>query len=109
MINEGGLSFQSSSNGHSINVCIASRLRNYGQGCRHGSRVAKVTRRIGVIALSLARQRRGPLLRAHLVIRVDRILEIARCEAREPRLGRHLARDRFGESQRAEAETTRFR
>jgi hypothetical protein len=30
---------------HSINVCIASRLRDYVQGCCHGGRVAKVTRR----------------------------------------------------------------
>jgi hypothetical protein len=37
-------------------------------------------------------------LRTHLVIRVDRILEISRCEAREPRFRRHFARDRLGES-----------
>ncbi len=36
-------------------------------------------------------------LRTHLVIRVDRILEISRCEAREPRFRRHFARDRLGQ------------
>ena len=48
-------------------------------------------------------------LRTHLVIRVNRILEIARSEAREPGFRCHLARDRFGKSQRAEAQTARFR
>src|SRR5882762_5221790 len=48
-------------------------------------------------------------LRAHLVIRVDRILEIACREAREPGLRGHLTRDRFGESQRTQAEAIRFR
>jgi hypothetical protein len=49
------------------------------------------------------------ILRTHFVIRVDRILEIARSKAREPRFRRHPACDRFGESQRAEAQTARFR
>jgi hypothetical protein len=54
-------------------------------------------------------RRRVHLLRTHLVVRVDRILEIARCEAREPCFCRHLARHRFRQTQRAKAQTARFR
>jgi hypothetical protein len=53
--------------------------------------------------------RKGQSLRTHLVIRINRILEIACCKARESCFRRHLARDRFGESQRAKAQTARFR
>jgi hypothetical protein len=76
---------------HSMNVCSAIRLPNYVQGSHQGGRVA-------MLSPFLAGQRKVQLLRTHLVIRVDRILEIARCKTRESRFFRHLARNRLGES-----------
>jgi CheY-like chemotaxis protein len=47
-------------------------------------------------------------LRSHLVVRVDRILEVLRCEAGEAGVRRHSARDRLREAERAESEATRL-
>lgn len=68
---------------------------------------------LGRIARGAGRERRGMHegrgLRTHLVIRVNRIIEIARCEAREACFRRHSACDRFGKSKRTETQTARFR
>ena len=46
---------------------------------------------------------------ADFIVSVDRVIEVFGCEAREPGLRRHPARDRFGKSERAQSQAAGLR